>query len=184
MIPISERKEDNAELPTQKEPDKRTDKPKLYIRLLLHLEKDKVSIVDVRAVEGPLIISRQIYGSLVYEVSLDARRIASGSIPDQDGYRSFPNINGPPEEQGHFFWKMESYDIAIRIPKADLSASTLPKLQIKVYKIKSEISQPIGDNKLGDQFSNELDELWVLNGIKIEQLPKGFQEEFTKFLDQ
>jgi hypothetical protein len=78
MIPISERKEDNAELPTQKEPDKRTDKPKLYIRLLLHLEKDKVSIVDVRAVEGPLIISRQIYGSLVYEVSLDARGLPGG----------------------------------------------------------------------------------------------------------
>jgi hypothetical protein len=103
-----------------------------------------------------------------------------GSIPDQEEYRSFPNIDGPPEEQGHFLWKMETHDITIRIPKAeDLSASTISKVQIKVYRIKSDISRPIGDTILGNQFPNELNEISALDGLNIEQLPKALQDEFT-----
>jgi hypothetical protein len=158
------------------------EKPKDYLRLRLHVEDGQLSLVDAHKVEGPLTMEDKIYGNQAYEVTLESKRIAAGSIPDVGVNRSFPNPDGPSGQEGHYFIELPSYDFDIRIPRDNLSPSMLSKAEIAVYRIKGMTREPIaGDKSLRDQFGAELREVARIKGIPLKKLAKPVQAEINRF---
>ena len=152
-------------------------KDEAYLRLTLHVEDGKMSLIQAHKVDGPLIIEDRIDGNLAYEVILSSKRIALGSIMDVGVLRSFPNPYGVPGQEGHFFVELPSYEFDVRIPAKDLSISLLPNEEIRLYEVKTPISKIIDEKSLGDQFRNELNEVSRLKGINIQTLSQRSQTE-------
>jgi hypothetical protein len=156
-------------------------KPEAYLRLRLHVENSKISIVEARKVEGPLAMPDKIDGNLAYEVTVGSNRIAAGPIADVGVNRSFPNPQAVPGQEGHFFVELPSYEFNVRIPRESLSPSTLPKAEIAIYRVKTPVSQSIGGDKpLRSQFAGELREVARLKGIPVKKLPKSTQSEINR----
>jgi hypothetical protein len=154
--------------------------PEAYLRLRLHVENSELSVVEARKVDGPLIMPDTIDGNLAYEVTVGSNRIAAGSIADVGVNRSFPNPQGVPGQEGHFFVELPSYEFNVRIPRENLSPSTLPKAEVAIYRVKSPVKQSIGDKPLRSQFSNELREVARLKGIPVKKLSKPSQSEINR----
>jgi hypothetical protein len=152
-------------------------KPEAYLRMRLHVENGEISIVEARKVEGPLTMPDKIDGDLAYEVTVGSNKITAGSIADVGVNRSFPNPQAVPGQEGHFFVELPSYEFNVRIPRESLSSSTLPKAEIAVYRVKTPVSEPIGDKPLRSQFAGELREVARLKGIPVKKLPKSIQTE-------
>ncbi len=155
-------------------------KPNAYLRLRLRVENSEISIVEARKVEGPLTMPYKIDGNLAYEVTVGSNKIAAGSIADVGVNRSFPNPQAPPGQEGHFFVELPSYEFNVRIPRESLSPSTLPNAEIAVYRVKTPVSQSIGDEPLRSQFADELREVARLKGIPVKKLPKSIQSEIKR----
>ncbi len=154
------------------------EKDEAYLRLSLHVEKGKMSLNQARKVDGPLLIEEdRIDGDLAYEVILSSKRIALGSIMDVGVIRSYPNPYGVPDQEGHFFVELPSYQFDVRIPAKDLSISLLPQVEIILYEVKSPINNIISAKSLADQFRNEIREVTRLKGINIQALSKQSQTE-------
>jgi hypothetical protein len=155
-------------------------KPEAYLRLRLRVENSKISIVEARKVEGPLTMPDKLDGDLAYEVTVGSNRIAAGSIADVGVNRSFPNPQAAPGQEGHFFVELPSYEFNVRIPRESLSPSTLPKAEIAIYRVKTPVSQSIGDKPLRSQFAGELREVARLKGITVNKLPESIQSEINR----
>ena len=156
-------------------------KSEAYLRLHLRVENGKMSIVDAHTVEGPLVMQSEIEGNLAYEATLGSKQIAVGSVADVGVNRSFPNPQGIPGQQGHYFIELPSYQFNIRLPRNDLSPSTLPKVGISLYRVKSTIGKRIEEERpLLAQFKNELREVARLEGIPVKKLSKPIQTEINK----
>jgi hypothetical protein len=67
---------------------------------------------------------------------------------------------------------MPSYDVDVRIPRAELSLSVLIKLQVSLYRVKEEVKSPISEKLLRDQFNKELRQVAFLDGININKLSR------------
>ncbi|HXV88846.1 MAG TPA: hypothetical protein VD710_07120 [Nitrososphaeraceae archaeon] len=148
-----------------------------YLRLTLHVEDGKMTLIDVHKLDGPLIIEDRIDGEYAYEVTLSTRRIASGSIMDVGVNRSFPNPYGVPGQEGHFIVELPSYEFDVDIPAKDLSISLLPKVEIGLYEVKSHINKIIGEKSFTHQYKNKLHEVSRLKGIDITGLSQRSQTE-------
>ena len=154
-----------------------------YVRLRLRVADGEVSVVGANAVEGPLVESGKLHGALAYEVVLGTKRIAAGSFPDLGERRSFPNPNGPPEQQGHFISTVPSYEVNVRVPASEVSLASLPRLDIRLYRVKDEIAaERIQPGILVDQFPKELREVGRVKGIRPELLATPLQAELRRAL--
>lgn len=151
-----------------------------YLRLRLRVEDREISVVEAHKVDGPLTMPDMIDGNLVYEVTLGSNRIAAGSITDVGVNRSFPNPQGVPGQEGHYFVELPIYEFNVRIPKENISPSALPKAEISVYRTKGMISQAAGDKPLRSQFGSELREVARLKGIPVKKLTKPIQTEINR----
>ena len=151
-----------------------------YLRLRLRVENSEISVVEAHKVDGPLIMPDTIDGNLAYEVTVGSNRIAAGSITDVGVNRSFPNPQGVSGQEGHFFVELPSYEFNVRIPRDDLSPSTLPKAEVAIYRVKAPLNQSISDKPLRSQFSSELREVARLKGIPVKKLPKRSQSEINQ----
>ena len=71
-----------------------------YVRMLVRLDGDSLSVVDAREIDGPLGGARDRDPRPRHEVLVDGRRIAVGSTPDAGISRSFSEI-GPEGPRDH-----------------------------------------------------------------------------------
>lgn len=148
-----------------------------YVRLRLRVQNGEVSVVGAKAVEGPLVESK-LQGALAYEVTLGDERLAAGAIPDAGEQRSFPDPKGAPGQEGHYVTPLRSYEVNVRVPKAAVSVSALPKLEIALYRVKEElpVERPAA-GPIGPQFERELSEVGRIKGIRAEKLAKPVADE-------
>lgn len=148
-----------------------------YVRLRLRIQDGEVSVVGAKAVEGPLVESK-LQGALVYEVMLGDERLAAGAIPDAGEQRSFPDPTGAPGQEGHYVTPLRSYEVNVRVPKAEVPVSALPKLEIALYRVKEELPvERAAPGPIGQQFERELREIGRIKGISADELDKPLAEE-------
>jgi hypothetical protein len=157
--------------------------PSGYVRLRLRVEDGEMSVVGAKAVEGPLVESK-LQGALAYEVMLGTKRVAAGAIPDVGEKRSFPDPRGKGEMQGHHITPLTSYEVTVRVPKDQVSASALPRLEIALYRVKEELPvnrvERLAAGAMGPQFERELREVGRIKGIRPDRLAKPVRDEVTK----
>jgi hypothetical protein len=171
-------------LPEQIEPRSRgtgTDEPG-YLRMRVRVEGGQLSVEDLRHVEGPLVADEPLHGDLAYEVVLGGRRLSSGAIPDAGTMRSFPHPDPAPGQEGHAFTPATSYEFVVRVPKEAVSARSLPRLDVRVYRVKEPVPRTRSQDPLGERFPRELDEIGQIRGIRVEDLPKSAQAEARRAL--
>ena len=154
-----------------------------YVRIRVRVENGKLSVQDLRHVEGPLVAHEELHGDLAYEVTIGGKRISSGAIPDVPTLRAFPHPEPAPGQEGHHFALATSFEFVARVPKEVISERTLPRLGIALYRIKEgPVPRTEGPEPLGERFSKELREVGRIRGIRIEQLPKSAQAEARRAL--
>lgn len=159
--------------------------PAGYVRMRLRVQDGDVSVLDAKAVEGPLVETK-IQGALAYEATLGPRRVAAGAIPDVGEKRSFPAPKGKGPQSGHFVTPLESYEINVRVPKESVSLASLPRLEVALYRVKEELpvvhAAALSAAPLGVQFDKHVREVARLKGFQPEkhksvaaQLRKAFK---------
>ena len=153
-----------------------------YLRMRVKVEGGQLSVEDIRHVDGPLLTDEPLHGDLAYEVTLNDRRLSSGAIPDVGTMRSFPHPDPAPGQEGHAFTPATSYEFVVRVPKEAVSARSLPRLNVAIYRVKEPVSRTRGPEPIGDRFQRELDEIGRIRGIRIEHLPKSAQAEARRAL--
>lgn len=184
MAPVS--------LETQARPDQVEQSDKLmqqqlaqekYIRLRLRIEKGKLSVIGVRAVEGSLTVEKRLQGEVLYEVNSGQTLIAAGSLPTLGEVRGLPYPEGLPEQQMHHITELSIAEFTVRIPQQDISLASLPDLQITVYRAKGGApGQELTAEPLRMQFGEQLRKVAQLQGIQLETLPKTVQGELQQAL--
>ena len=146
-----------------------------YLRIRVRVEDDELQVKDIRAVEGPLLANEELHGDLAYEVTLGGRRVSSGAVPDVGVMRSFPHPDPAPGQEGHHFTPAPSYEFLVRVPREGLSLRSLPRLGVRLYRIKSPVPRDEGSELLGERFETELREVGRLQGIRLDALPRSVQ---------
>ena len=155
-----------------------------YVRLRVMVEDGDLSIVGAKFVEGPLAQPAVITAGLSYEVVNGAQRIAAGDIVDAGEWRSYPDPEGRPGLQGHHLTKLDSYEIAVRVPANALSKSALAKMQINLYRWQGkEPAEVVEGRSLKSQLTGRLQKVATLKGIRLAQLPKHAQTALKRALD-
>lgn len=150
-----------------------------YVRLRLRVEGGQISVVGVREVEGPLVQPEQVHAGLTYEASLGKRRLAVGSIPDVGAERSFPDPERP--ERGHFVSERPSYEVSVRVPRAELSRSNIGRLQLALYRTKELTERPLETARGVEQFQRELRKVARLK-LRPDALSASVRKELDRIL--
>jgi hypothetical protein len=154
-----------------------------YVRLQVRVVGDEITVVGAKSVEGPLAEPARLQGPLAYEVTLGGKRLAAGSVPDMGERRSFPNPDGPPEQRGHFISHVGAYELAVRIPKASLSAGSLPRVGISLLRLKDELPEPLAPAvPIVAQFPREAREIASVKGLSLTKLAAPVQTQLRKAL--
>jgi hypothetical protein len=75
---------------------------------------------------------------------------------------------------GHHVEELKTYEVNVRVPKEQVSATDLPRLEIALYKLKEELPEPRADRlppgPIGSQFDRELREVGRMKGIRPDRL--------------
>jgi hypothetical protein len=153
-------------------------KPESYLRMRVRVENGAMSVVSMKDVEGPLTMRDSLPGGFAYEVSLDQKQIAVGTVPDIGVWRGLPDPKGAKGMEGHHITTQESVEFNVRVPREELSLAALPKTEIVLYQVKKDVSdQPIASRMFATAFSEELREVARLKGIKLADLSESAQKE-------
>lgn len=145
-----------------------------YLRLRVRVENGQMSVIDSHEVAGPLAEPTMLPGSYAYEVTAGSERLHAGSLPDLNVVRSFPNPSGPPMEQTHHTYEVSTYEFNVRIPRASVTASTLPRTEIALYRVKEPVEhKAMGTVAIADANERELREVARLKGIPASILTKA-----------
>jgi hypothetical protein len=156
-----------------------------YVRLRVRVtEGGRLTVVGAKAVEGELV-EPKLQGAMAYEASVGGKRVAAGGIPDVGEQRSFPDPKAKlPEMKGHHIVELPSYEVNVRVPRAAVKASELPKLELALFRIKEDLPEEAAaiaaEAPLADQFQRELREVARLKGIKPDKLAKPVADQLKK----
>jgi hypothetical protein len=155
-----------------------------YVRMEVHYDNGKLSVVGVKRVPGPLGMPSGIIRGYVYEVLLNDQEIGLGSLPDVGVQRAFANstVEGP---QGkHHFGKLPTFDFFVRIPAAYVNTDNLSKLQVVLHNVEDAPDRLTSLAPLGTQPGVKATEVGRLAGIQLEQLSPTVRPEFERILSE
>jgi hypothetical protein len=158
-----------------------------YVRLRVRVSASgRLSVVGAQAVEGELV-EPKVQGAMAYEVTLGDERVASGGIPDVGERRSFPDPKATlPEMKGHHVDLVPTYEVNVRVPKAAVTVSDLPKVDLALFRIKEELPDEAASTALAaaapiaPRFERELRQVARLKGIKPDKLAKPVADQLKK----
>jgi hypothetical protein len=156
--------------------------PLSYVRLRLHFEGGRLSIVGVREVPGPLVVPDYVGTGLSYEVLAEGRRIGLGSLPDANSRRAFTNIDQKEAALGHNPTELDSYDFDVRVPRSELSPERLPQTQIHLHQIAAAPSAPLGPEPLRAQLPEVVKTVASLSSIDLGQVEPSARAELARIL--
>lgn len=154
-----------------------------YVRLRLHNEAGKLSIVGAKEVPGPLTVPDYVGTGLVYEVLADNRRIGLGSLPDPNGQRAFTNFDQPEAALGHNPTALKSYDFDVRVPSTELSAETLTNTSIQLHEVGAAPSERLAPQALAVQLGDAVRTLATLDSIKLNDMESSARGELASILE-
>ncbi len=150
-----------------------------YVRLELHAEGGRLSIVGIHEVAGPLKIPDAIIHGYVYEVLLGDRRVSLGSIPDVGRRRAFANADVPGPEGKHRYFPQAAFDFFVRIPKAELRPERLAQTHIVLYRVDAAPDR-LSERPLARHAGVEAVEIARLPGIIRDELPPQVREQLER----
>jgi hypothetical protein len=155
-----------------------------YVRLRILVQHGELSVAGAKFVEGPLAAMTALQPGLAYEMTLGARRVAAGAIPDAGQWRSFPDPLGRPGMQGHHVTQVPSYEIAVRVPAKELSVASLSKAHITLYRWHgTSPAEPAAFRSLKTQLKGRMDTVATLKGIHLSRMSKEAQAELRRALE-
>jgi hypothetical protein len=146
-----------------------------YLRLRMRVAGDRLSVIDVQEVEGPLVQSGSVAGEYAYEAQLDAKPLAAEGILDVGVSRSYPR----PGTNEHFITQRSTFDFNVRLPRAEVPDTSVPRLSIMVYRF-ADTSPKMIQGRISAQPGLQALPVAQLQGIKVESLEPGLREKFQK----
>jgi hypothetical protein len=147
-----------------------------YVRLQIRVNRGRLSIVDSRLVDGPLGQATGFPGGNAYEVTLGDRLLHAGALPDLGVQRSFPNLQGPPEQRGHYLTEQSVFEFTARVPAAELTLETIGEIAVRLHRVKEEAyADRMGDAPLAEQFAREMRPVAELVGLPDSVLPEAIE---------
>ncbi|HEV2273235.1 MAG TPA: hypothetical protein VGR96_03675 [Acidobacteriaceae bacterium] len=185
MDPISTQKPPGSTLPEKPQqpiPQAAPTETEGYLRMEVHYDNGKLSVVGVKRVPGPLGMPSGLIRGYVYEVLLNDQEIGLGSLPDVGVQRAFANstVEGP---QGkHHFAKLPTFDFFVRIPVSYVSTENLPKLQLVLHNVEDAPDRLTNLAPLGTQPGVKTTEVGRLAGIQLDQLSPTVRRELEPIL--
>jgi hypothetical protein len=147
-----------------------------YIRLRIRVNNGRLSVVDSHLVDGPLGQERGFPGSNAYEVTLGDRLLHAGALPDLGVQRSFPNVDGPPRQHGHYFTERTTYEFTARLPADAVTRDTVKEIAVRLHRVKQEArTDQLGEAPLAMQFERQLRPIAELVGLPDSVLPEAIE---------
>ena len=154
-----------------------------YIRLTVHNENGKLTVVGAREVEGPLASPDTLPVGLVWEVAVGQQRISLGSLPDAGVLRSFANRDVPGPEGHHGFQEVSAFDFQVRIPRQALAATEPSNLRINLYRLRRALERRVSTEPLGQQLGeNELAVVARLDGLRADRIADPARVDVARVL--
>ena len=161
--------------------NKPTARVEQYIRMRIRVNNGHLSVIDSHLVDGPLGQAKGFPGSNAYEVTLGDRLLHAGALPDLGVQRSFSNLNGPLEQQGHHFTYREVYEFMARVPASEITPDTIGKIVVRLYRVKEEARvDHLGLAPLGNQFIRQMRVVAELSGLPESVLPDAIELRGSK----
>lgn len=155
-----------------------------YVRLQVLNDHGKLSIVGAKQVPGPLAMPSAVTHGYVYEVLVDGRQVALGSLPDVGVMRAFANrdVEGP---QGkHHFATVPTFEFAVRIPAGQVFTANLPKMNIVLLNVQEAPDRLTTLAPLARQPGVKAEEVGRLAGIHVEQLAPNVRPELERIVTE
>lgn len=154
-----------------------------YIRLELHYDDGKLSVVGAKSVDGPLLNPAAVIEGYAYDVLIGERQVSLGSIPDVGGRRAFANRDVPGREGKHRFFPVAEFDFFVRIPYANFTAEDLPRLNIVLQKVRNAPGRLTPGVAIARHAEVEAEEVARLSGVRLEATPEPVRAQLRDILN-
>lgn len=191
QIKISDSPQDKSVSPAKEEKAQKSgdnlavsDSSDGYVRLKIHMEEGKLSVIDAKEVPGPFIDTKAVSPGYNYEVLTDNQPITFGFLPDVGVRRSFANIDVAGREGRHHITTLSSFDFFVRVPKSQISKKTLPKMTITVQEVKQTPDTLLKEVPLTKQTGLVSTEIGRLAGIKLDEVPKKVSSQLERIMKE
>jgi hypothetical protein len=155
-----------------------------YVRLDVHVENGKLSLVGIKQVPGPLALPSTLIRGYAYEILLDAQQVALGSVPDVGVQRAFANRDVPDPQGKHFFIKVPTFDFAARIPRGYLVSANLPKLTVVLHNVEDAPDRFTTLAPLQQQTGVKTTEIGRMAGVSLENLPAAVRPALERIVNE
>jgi hypothetical protein len=160
-----------------------------YLRLVVAVENDRMSVVDASVVGGPLAERPDLTGEMVYEARVGGRRVGSEGFADLSEAHSLAPPDDP--DRGHHFGKVKRFDFVVRIPRGEITQDDLSKLEIELYRpektteLAKDFAPPPGvtfERAAAARGMPEPRAVARLEGVDLQELPASAAEAIRKGL--
>jgi hypothetical protein len=103
--------------------------------------------------------------------------VHAAAVPDLGlEQRSFPNLEGPPDQRGHHFTERATAEFSVRIPAEELTAETIGSVQVRLYRLVEPASGVrVGAQSLGAQLRERVEPVAELAGLPESALPEAIE---------
>jgi hypothetical protein len=128
-------------------------------------------------VDGPLAAPTALRGAAAYEVTAGDRLVHAAAVPDLWlEQRSFPNLEGPPDQRGHHFAERATSELSVRIPAEELTAETIGAVRVRLYRLVEPASGVrVGAQSLSVQLREGVEPVAELAGLPESVLPGAIE---------
>ena len=151
--------------------------PEQYVRLRVQVRGDRMTVLDSHLVDGPLTAPTTLRGAGVYEVTVGDRLVHAAAVPDLGlDQRSFPNLEGPPDQRGHHFTERATSEFSVRIPAGELTAETIGTVNVRLHRLVEPASGvQVGAQPLRAQLHEQVEPVAELTGLPESVLPEAIE---------
>jgi len=146
-----------------------------YLRLRMRVSGDRLSVVDIQQVQGPLVQTGSVAGEYAYEVQLDAKPLAVEGILDVGVSRSYPR----PGSNEHHITQHSTFDFNVRLPRAEVPDAAVSRLSVTVYRF-ADASPKMIQGRISAQPGLQARPIAQLQGIRLESLEPELREKFQR----
>ena len=157
-----------------------------YVRMRLVFDGDALTLVGMKAVEGPLVEHQELHGEMAYEVTVGTKRVATGPVVDLGPNRAFPPQGSAPGDPGHAFVAPSYQEVVARVPRRALTIANLARTNVSLLRIKdgpvTVPSSATAPGSLTETHEREVREVTRLAGIRLDDLPDHVRAEVNAAL--
>ena len=148
-----------------------------YVRLRVQVRGDHLTVLDSHLVDGPLAASTTLRGAAAYEVTAGGRLVHAAAVPDLWlEQRSFPSLEGPPDQRGHHLTERATAELSVRIPAGELTAETIGAVRVRLYRLVEPASGvQVGAQSLSVQLREQVEPVAELAGLPASVLPEAIE---------